>query len=89
MDISIGKNTSAWDDVWRLVTCLFRHHNRSKKRASNDTFMAWQAEVCAGFNSKNQYSFSGDWNDEPDLRVKPFDKTIANQAVVLHTMNKK
>jgi hypothetical protein len=25
---------------------------------SNDTFIAWQAEVCAGFTSRNQYSLS-------------------------------
>eukprot|EP00957_Ditylum_brightwellii_P176815 13468456-Ditylum_brightwellii.AAC.1 len=51
--------------------------------------MAWQAEVCAGFNSKNQYSLSGDWNDEPDLQIKPFAKTVTNQAFVLDTMSKK
>eukprot|EP00957_Ditylum_brightwellii_P048058 3649254-Ditylum_brightwellii.AAC.1 len=51
--------------------------------------MAWQTEVYAGFISKNQYSSSGDWNDEPDLGIKHLAKTIANKAVVLNTMSKK
>eukprot|EP00957_Ditylum_brightwellii_P042935 3250676-Ditylum_brightwellii.AAC.1 len=38
--------------------------------------------------SKNQYSLSGDWIDEPEIGIKPFTKTIANQAVVLDNMCK-
>eukprot|EP00957_Ditylum_brightwellii_P046672 3542156-Ditylum_brightwellii.AAC.1 len=65
--------------------------NSAKENAgvSNDTFTAWQAEVCAGFISRKQYSLSDNWNDEPELEIKPFAKATANQAVVLDAMSKK
>ena len=77
------------DNIFNNQFCYAVTSAKENAGVSNDTFIAWQAEVCAGFTSRNQYSLSGDWIDEPELGIKPFAKIIANQAVVLDNMSKK
>eukprot|EP00957_Ditylum_brightwellii_P072194 5487976-Ditylum_brightwellii.AAC.1 len=86
MDINVGKNISAWDDV--LGGNVLGGYPPVCSNISTEAEKV-QAEVCAGFMSRNQYSLSGEWIDEPELGIKPFAKTIANQTVVLDNMSKK
>jgi len=66
------------DNIFHNQFCYAVTSAKENAGVSDDTFIAWQAEVCAGFTSRNQYSLSGDWIDEPELGIKPFAKTIAN-----------
>eukprot|EP00957_Ditylum_brightwellii_P020296 1531739-Ditylum_brightwellii.AAC.1 len=86
MDIDVGKNISAWDDI--LDGNVFGSYPPVCSDITTEAEKV-QAEVCVGFMSRNQYYLSGNWIDEPNLGVKSFAMTIDNQAALLDNMSKK